>query len=112
MTGGGNIKNGDIHAVVDHVEDFAHQNAGADGDRLSRLKVYFQIVLFLEIFHQFHKAVKVVAVTGNVMATPQVEPLHSGQEAAEFFLKGASRPFQRFKQLFAEGVEVKPFNPA
>ena len=110
VAGGRNVQDGDVHAVVDDVQHLAHQDAGADGDRLARFQVDLQVVFPLEIPDQFHQAIDVVPFAGDVVAAPQVEPFHPRQELSELLLEGPCRPLQRLEELLAEGMEVQSFN--
>jgi len=45
-----------------------------------------------------------------MVPSPQVEPFHLREKFSEFLFKCPGGTLQRFEQLFAEGVEVQPFD--
>ena len=75
MAGCRSVQNGDIHAIVHHVEHAGHQKTGIQHDGLTGFQIDFDVVGLAQMGDDAREQVDVVSVAGDVMSAAQIEPL-------------------------------------
>ena len=75
MAGGGDVGDGHGKAVVEGVEDLAHQDAGIERDGLAGLQIDLDPVAFVDLAQEGGQGLDVVIRAGDVVAAAEVEPL-------------------------------------
>ena len=108
MAGGGSIQNGNVHAVVNHFQHLADQEARVQHHRFARLQVHLHAVGFAQAAHQLYQPLHVVAGAGDVVPAAQVQPFQAVQVRAELRFQRLYRAFQVVRILLAEGVHMQP----
>ena len=83
VAGGGGVDDGDVHAVVDEVDDAGDKVAGVEDDGFSRFEVDVEVIVFAQSAQGLNEGVDVVVSTGDVVAATEIEPFHLLQEVAE-----------------------------
>lgn len=90
----GNVEYCDIHFVVDDVANACDEFAGLPADGFARFHDDLQVrVTCGEILEDVHKFVAVVVLTGNVVATAEVHPLHLLEVLAKVLFKCGENAF-------------------
>jgi len=74
VAGGGNVGDGEFHAVVQRIEHRADENTCIECDRLARLKVDLASGFGLNALQKRDKFVALVVCTGHVVTAAEVEP--------------------------------------
>ena len=107
----GNVENGDVHFVVDDVANACNEFAGLPADGFARFHDDLQVRITCgEILEDAHEFVAVVVLTGNVVATAEVHPLHLREVLAEVLFKCGENAFESVGILFAKCMEMEPVN--
>ena len=106
-----NVQDGDVHLVVYDVGDRRYQFARLPADRLSRFHDDLEVwIAFFKVVEEFDKLFAVVIFAGDVVASTEVHPFHLGQVTPEFLLKSREYAFEGVNVLFAQGMEMQPFD--
>ena len=108
MAGGAGIQNGyGGIAVFYNIQHAGQQVTGIQCTGLTRLQIDRHAPRILCAGDAVLQRGNVVAGAGDVMSAAEVEPLHIGQQIAEFFSHGVQRHGQCIGVLLAERVEVQ-----
>ena len=77
MGGGGDIEDGDLHAVFDDVDDASDEDASTGGDGFAGLEEDLELwVAGLSFLDEVDEPGDVVVVRGDEVAAAHVEPFH------------------------------------
>ncbi len=74
VAGGRYVSDGDRHAVVDDVQDFADQDASVERHRLARFDVEFKAGLNLDPLEEGDQIIDLIVGAGDMMAAAEVQP--------------------------------------
>ena len=107
----GNVKNGDVHFVVDDVANACDEFTGLPADGFARFHDDLQVrVACGEILEDAHEFVAVVVLAGDVVTAAEVHPLHLREVLAEVLFKCGENAFESVGILFAKRMEVEAVN--
>ena len=110
MAGGRGVQDRDVLAVVHDFEHGGNQPACVQHDRFARLEIDLHVIFFTQIVNALDEGLHIVIVARDVVAAAEVEPLHAFHIFAEAFFKCCNRADKVVCILFAQGVEVEPFD--
>ena len=107
----GNVKNGDVHFVVDNVANACDEFSGLPADGFARFHDDLQVrVACGEILEDAHEFIAVVVLAGDVMTAAEVHPLHLREVLAEVLFECGENAFESVGILFAKRMEVEAVN--
>ena len=101
---------GEVSRRENSPQNFGDQGSGVQGHGLARLQVDRDIVGALHMLDAPAQGVDIVVVPGDMVAAPEIDPLHAVHELPELVLHRGQGPGQGVGVLFAQGVEMQARN--
>ncbi len=83
----GTVDDGDPLLVLDHVEHADFERRGLGDDGVARLEIDLQAILFGERLEPRGQGVEIVALTGEMDAAAEADPVDALEERAELLLE-------------------------
>ena len=106
MTGRRNIGDPDRYAIVEHIQNLAHQDTGIQRNRFARLQINLAAGPRLERFQEIDQRFAIIIIAGDMMTAAKIDPFQRLEMRCDNRLDLCPGLRQRIKSLFAQIVEV------
>ena len=107
MAGRRDVGDADGHAVVEHVQHLADQDAGVQRHGLARLQIDPNPVPGLQIAHEGDQIVGLIVGAGDVVPPAQVQPFDPAQQRRQLRLHRRPDARQRLEILLAQRMDMQ-----
>ena len=110
MAGGGTVQNRHRHIRLDNVQHGGNQHPGAQGHGFAGLQIDLNAMPVPYPLDAAAEQIDIIVRPGDMMASPEIDPVHPAEMPAELVFHGIQRAGQAVAVLFAQGMEVQAGN--